>query len=134
MDLFQKNQTMRFFQIGVVVFKALIHNKATRLIEFEPYSVKYVHMQINSFYVWLLSELIFQIVHHLLANAIFSVGLEDAKCQYIRMLFLLVVLNADSISSNNDIVVVGISGKLCVLISNLHVETCRVFDWKCFKV
>ena len=44
------------------------------------------------------------------------------------MKLFLVILQSHSIPAYHNVIVVGKLGKLCVLCSNFHVETCRIFD------
>lgn len=121
---------MWFFQIRIVIVQPLVHIEATTLIELIAHLVFHVHVQIDALYVFLLSDIGFQIFHHLAANLILSVRLQNHKGKDVGGRDTLIILNPDGVASNHYVVVVDCLGMGCVLREQFEVEACTVLDWQ----
>ena len=133
-DLFPQDKAVGLLKISVVVIQSLVNLKVTGEIKFLANFIDNMHVKVDAFDFWFFSQVFFQLDHHLPSNSVFSVRLKYNKSENISMKLFLIILQSDSIPPNDNIIVIGKPGKLCILCGNFHVETSRIFDRQSIKV
>lgn len=125
---------MWILEICIVILQSFIDFISTRLVKFQPFRIQNMHVEIYANNVWLFSQLLLKIGHHLFADAVVAIGLQNSKGENIGVPLPLVVFDADGIGSDDNVIVVCVAREFRVLISDLHVQTCRIFDGERFEV
>ena len=119
---------MWLFKIGVVVVKALFHAESALVVEAFAYFVLNVHMQIDALDVFQLTDVLLEILHHMSTGLALPIGLEHDKGEDVSSLHALVILNANCVAADHDVIVEDGTRVLGVLHHELVIETSAVLD------
>ena len=111
-----------------------MHLKIASKVKPLPNFIHDMHVKVDAHSFRFFGKLFFEMCHHLLADSIFPVGFKDDKSKDIGMELILKILKPDRIASNNDIIIVGEFGELCVLSGNFDIEASGVLNGKCIIV
>jgi hypothetical protein len=115
---------MWLLQIRIIVVKPLLNPKTTILIEPPPHLIPHMHMQIHTAHIPATPHSPLEFLHHLSADPELPVGLQHHERQDVGCLDALVVLDADCVAADHDVVVEDGAGELGVLHDELAVEGC----------